>query len=99
MAYKEIFAVMLFGLVVHWLSADFKEKYTNWFVNSSIYVKGAISVIVSVEFLNCITDVREITFNALSCDNSVIKASVIPSAKYSCSGSFERFVRGNTAME
>ena len=46
MAYKEIFAVMLFGLVVHWLSTDFKEKYKNWFINSSIYAKGAVAIIV-----------------------------------------------------
>jgi hypothetical protein len=32
-------------------------------------------------------------------DSSVITASVIPSAKYSCSGSFERFASGRTASE
>ena len=46
LAYKEIFAVILFGMTVHWLSDSFKQKYQNWFINSSIYVKGAISVIV-----------------------------------------------------
>ena len=32
-------------------------------------------------------------------DRSVVRSSVIPSAKYSCSGSLERFVKGNTAID
>jgi hypothetical protein len=50
-------------------------------------------------FLYGITDVREITFRARMRDSSVITASVIPSAKYSCSGSLERFESGSTASE
>src|SRR5947208_3170582 len=41
---------------------------------------------------------REITRGLLIFLNSVIKLSVIPSAKYSCSGSPDRLVNGNTAM-
>ena len=49
--------------------------------------------------LYCITEVREITLSALICANSVISASVMPSAKYSCSGSCERFSSGSTASD
>jgi hypothetical protein len=43
--------------------------------------------------------VREITRKALIFDRLLINASVIPSEKYSCSGSPERFTSGNTATE
>ena len=49
--------------------------------------------------LYLIEEEREITFNAPIFARSVIRASVIPSAKYSCSGSPERFRRGSTAMD
>lgn len=44
-SYKMVFIVMLIGLVVHWLSSDFKEKYQNWFIKSPIYVKVLIAVV------------------------------------------------------
>src|SRR5215475_8510638 len=44
------------------------------------------------------TEVREITRSELSCARSVIKASVIPSEKYSCDASPVRFSKGSTAM-
>ncbi len=59
----------------------------------------AISGSGFIAFLYCITDVREITLSARIRDSSAINASVIPSAKYSCAGSFERFERGRTARE
>ena len=46
-----------------------------------------------------ITEVCEITFNALICARSVISASVMPSAKYSCAGSPERLFKGSTASD
>jgi len=49
--------------------------------------------------LYCITEVRDITFSDPIFDRSVISSSVMPSAKYSCSGSPERFASGNTASE
>ncbi|MCQ2974661.1 MAG: hypothetical protein MJ211_07595 [Bacteroidales bacterium] len=45
MAYKKVFIVMAFGFVIHWLSVPFKEKYTNWFVNSPIWIKVLICVV------------------------------------------------------
>src|SRR5688572_18684023 len=45
------------------------------------------------------TDVREITFKALMRDNSVISASVMPSAKYSRALSPDRFSSGSTASD
>src|SRR4029077_1297927 len=32
-------------------------------------------------------------------DRSVVKSSVMPSAKYSCSGSFDRFAKGSTTID
>src|SRR5580693_6361868 len=32
-------------------------------------------------------------------ERSVVRSSVIPSAKYSCSGSFDRFVKGRTTID
>ena len=44
MAYRKVFAVMAFGFIIHWLSVPFKEKYTNWFVETPIWVKVLICV-------------------------------------------------------
>src|SRR5262249_42139099 len=43
------------------------------------------------------TDVREITRSALIFESSVMRSSVMPSAKYSCSGSRDKFSSGKTA--
>ena len=45
------------------------------------------------------TDVREMTRSALIFESSAMSASVMPSEKYSCSGSAERFWNGRTAIE
>jgi hypothetical protein len=43
--------------------------------------------------------VREMTRSALICERSVISASVMPSAKYSCAESLDKFVSGSTARD
>src|SRR5262249_42118955 len=48
---------------------------------------------------NSVLDVREMIRKEPILDRSVISASVMPSAKYSCSGSWEGFSNGNTAIE
>ncbi|MCF8296545.1 MAG: MBOAT family protein [Saprospiraceae bacterium] len=45
-AYKYVFAMMLFGFVTHWLSYDFKEKWSNRFINSPMWLQVLISAIV-----------------------------------------------------
>src|SRR5258707_1445105 len=45
------------------------------------------------------TDVREVTWSDVILLRLVISSSVMLSAKYSCSGSWERFSRGRTAMD
>src|SRR5580700_11834598 len=45
------------------------------------------------------TDVREITRKSRILERPPMSASVIPSARYSCDGSPERFFRGSTARE
>lgn len=45
-AYKSVFGIMVFALVIHWLSADFKAKYRQWFVDFPIWAKAATAVAV-----------------------------------------------------
>src|SRR5262249_20678285 len=49
--------------------------------------------------LYLITEVREITRSELILAKLAISSSVIPSAKYSCSGSREKLSRGSTAKD
>src|SRR5437016_4174892 len=51
------------------------------------------------EFLYCMIEVREMTRSPGNLANCVMRASVIPSAKYSCDGSPDKFSRGSTAIE
>lgn len=43
-AYKNVFAIMLFAFIIHWLPSNIKETYKQYFINSSIFVKVLISV-------------------------------------------------------
>ncbi|MEA2043560.1 MAG: MBOAT family O-acyltransferase [Bacteroidota bacterium] len=45
-AYKYIFAVMVFALTIHWLSADFKQRYRNAFIALPFWGKTIVSAIV-----------------------------------------------------
>ena len=47
-AYKWVFLVMLFGFVIHWLSYDLKEKITNWFIETPIWLKAVIAAVVVI---------------------------------------------------
>ncbi len=47
-AYKWVFLIMLFGFFIHWLSDNWKEKITNWFIQSPIWLQAVISVVVVV---------------------------------------------------
>ncbi len=59
----------------------------------------AISGTESCGFLNRITDVREITRRSWILERRPMSASVIPSARYSCAGSPDRFFKGSTAKD
>jgi hypothetical protein len=50
-------------------------------------------------FLNRIIEVREMTRRSPRVERRAVTASVMPSTKYSCCGSFEKFARGRTAMD
>src|SRR5262249_7044520 len=69
------------------------------FPTATTFKSGAICGRVSLEPLNCIAEVREMMRREPIWARSVVKASVIPSAKYSCSLSPERFSSGSTASE
>lgn len=45
-SYKEVFLVMVLGITVHYVSESFKERYRNWFVQSPMWVKAALSALV-----------------------------------------------------
>jgi D-alanyl-lipoteichoic acid acyltransferase DltB (MBOAT superfamily) len=47
-AYKWVFLVMLFGFVIHWLSENWKEKITNWFISTPLWLKAVISAVVVI---------------------------------------------------
>jgi D-alanyl-lipoteichoic acid acyltransferase DltB (MBOAT superfamily) len=46
LAYWKVFAVMAFGYTLHWLPDAFKNKWMDRFINSPVYVKVVISVLV-----------------------------------------------------
>jgi hypothetical protein len=55
---------------------------------------------VSARLFRCVNAVlREITNIFASLDRSVVRSSVIPSAKYCCSGSLLKLVNGNTTID
>ena len=60
---------------------------------------SAIAVIFLVVFLYCMEDVREITLSALTFESWAMMSSVIPSLKYSFSGSVLMFSNGSTATD
>ena len=47
-AYKWVFLVMLFGFITHWLSYSIKEKITDWFIQTPLWLKTVISAIVVI---------------------------------------------------
>ena len=58
-----------------------------------------MAAIFLVVFLYCIEEVREITFSALILESWEMISSVIPSLKYSFSGSVLMFSNGSTATD
>jgi alginate O-acetyltransferase complex protein AlgI len=46
LTYWKIFAVMIFGYILHWLPGTLKEQGTKWFIATPAYQKVIISVIV-----------------------------------------------------
>ncbi len=46
LAYKNVFGIMIFALAIHWLSADFKEKYRQFFVRMPAWAKALSAVII-----------------------------------------------------
>ncbi len=44
--YWKVFVVMAFGFVVHWLPDAFKVRYREWFINTPVYLKIIICIVV-----------------------------------------------------
>jgi alginate O-acetyltransferase complex protein AlgI len=45
-AYWKVFLMMAFGLVVHWLPSSLKNRYREWFIQTPVWMKIIICVIV-----------------------------------------------------
>jgi D-alanyl-lipoteichoic acid acyltransferase DltB (MBOAT superfamily) len=45
-SYGKVLLIMLLGFVIHWLPESFKVKYRDWFINTPLYAKILISVVV-----------------------------------------------------
>lgn len=44
--FKFVFITMLIGFVIHWLPSKTKEMYRGWFVETSLFTKGLIIILV-----------------------------------------------------
>src|SRR5882762_10032594 len=75
------------------------ERSTDPSVTASVFNSLAISGKVLVLSLYPRTEVQEITLRLLILVRVVIRSRVVPSAKYSCLGSPDRFFNGSTANE
>src|SRR5882762_5926394 len=75
------------------------ERSTDPSMTASVFNSLAISGKVLVLSLYPRTEVQEITLRLLILVRVVISSSVVPSAKYSCLGSPDRFFNGSTAKE
>src|SRR5277367_3944231 len=75
------------------------ERSTDPSMTPSVFNSFAISGKVLVLFLYPRTEVQEITLRLSILVRVVISSRVVPSAKYSCSGSPDRFFNGSTAKE
>lgn len=45
-SFSKVFVVMLGGYIIHWIPTSIKDQYRHWFVGTSIWLKGLISVAV-----------------------------------------------------
>ncbi len=46
LSYYKVFLLMALGYIVHWLPSSLKNSYRNWFINSAIWVKLIIAVLI-----------------------------------------------------
>jgi alginate O-acetyltransferase complex protein AlgI len=46
LSYWKVFAIMLFGFILHWLPDALKNKGMNWFIATPVYQKAIISTLV-----------------------------------------------------
>lgn len=47
-SYWIVFAIIFTGFFIHWLPSNFKEKYRGWFIETPIWLKVIITVIVVI---------------------------------------------------
>ena len=44
--YREVFAVMFMGYLIHWLPSGLKAKYRDWFIRIPLYAKIIVSAVI-----------------------------------------------------
>ncbi len=54
-AFRNVFLVMLAGLVIHWLPASFKERYRQWFAHLPLPVIALVCVLVVLVIYQTVT--------------------------------------------
>ena len=47
-SYQEIFGVIAIGFILHWLPANFKERYRGWFIQTPLLVKVLAMILLVV---------------------------------------------------
>lgn len=45
-SYKNIFLLIIFGMIIHWLPTDFKRRYRLWFANMPLPVMAIVVVLI-----------------------------------------------------
>ena len=46
LSYYKVFLLMALGYLVHWLPSSLKNGYRNWFINSRLWMKLIITILV-----------------------------------------------------
>lgn len=45
-SYKNIFLLIIFGMIIHWLPTDFKRRYRLWFANMPLPIMAIVVVVI-----------------------------------------------------
>ena len=45
-SYKNIFLLIIFGMIIHWLPTNFKRRYRLWFANMPLPIMAIVVVVI-----------------------------------------------------
>jgi len=46
LAYWKVFAIMMFGYILHWMNSSIKDKGMTWFIATPVYLKVILTTAV-----------------------------------------------------